>query len=282
MLTIISSLQSADYEQPGHPESPDRIITSYTYLKGKEYTFIEPTACSREDLLLVHTKEHVEKIMYGEFFDMDTPNHPRIYDYACLSAGAAMQTAELALDNTIGFSLMRPPGHHAGRESVSGFCYFNNLAVATEAVARKGKKVAIIDFDCHHGQGTQEIFLGREDILYFSLHQIGIYPGTGHESIDNAINVPLQAGTQAKEYMRLFMEGLQKVKNFNPDILAVSAGFDTYIDDPITTLNLVQDDFKEIGTLLKEIKLPMFAVLEGGYSSELPQCIEAFLQGLNE
>ena len=141
-------------------------------------------------------------------------------------------------------------------------------------------KVAIVDFDCHHGNGTEDIVLGKKDFLYLSLHQSPLYPGTGQQSRDNCINYPLSASTTPDEFLSTFKDGLKKVEEFNPDLLAVSAGFDSYKLDPITNLTLELDTYHEIGKELAALNKPTFSVLEGGYSRDLPECVLRFLQGL--
>ncbi len=281
-MKIIYSPKCLEYYSPGHPESPERVKNSYEFLEEKGFEFVEPIACSEKDVLLVHSKEHLEKVKNGNFYDVDTPNLPGIFEYACLAAGAALKAAKLCSKDVTTFSLMRPPGHHAGRNSIEGFCYFNNIAIAVEKMIKekKYKRVAIVDIDCHHGNGTEEIFLGRTDILYFSLHQMGIYPGTGYESKQNCINVPLPTRTTGEIYLKYFEKSLKKVREFRPNLIAVSAGFDTYKKDPLCSLELEIETYKIISHKLAAFNLPLFALLEGGYSKDLPQCIYSFLEGL--
>lgn len=281
-LTIFYSPKCIEYRSPGHPESPERVINSYEFLKKKGYEFVSSSSCTKDDILLVHTKVHLNRVENGNFYDADTPSLSGIYEYARLSAGAAIKAAELVEKNLVTFSLMRPPGHHAGKESIEGFCYFNNIAIAVEKVIseKKYNRVAIVDIDCHHGNGTEEIFLGIKDILYVSLHQIGIYPGTGHRSYQNCLNFPLQASMNSREYLINFQEAIEEVKKFKPDLIAVSAGFDTYKKDPLCSLQLEVGSYKTIGEKLSQLNLPLFAVLEGGYSQDLPYCINSFLEGL--
>lgn len=188
----------------------------------------------------------------------------------------------LALNGEKSFSLMRPPGHHASRVRLGGFCYFNNIAIASLKAREKVERIAIVDFDCHHGNGTEDIFLGKKDFLYLSLHQSPLYPGTGLVSRENCINYPLPPYTDPAKYLSTLDEGLKKVKHFNPDLLAISAGFDAYKHDPITNLLLEKETYREIGGMLSSLGRPMFAVLEGGYSPDLPECIYQFLIGMEE
>ena len=293
-MKIFFSKKCIGYSQPGHPESPKRASSAYQYLKQKSFEFIEPTPCKDEDILLAHSLKLLEEVKKGNFFDADTPSLPGIFEHAKLSAGSAINAAELCLKGEKTFSLMRPPGHHATRNNLGGFCYFNNVAIAAlkikeqVAAASRGENppmaenIAIIDFDCHHGNGTEDIFLGKKDFLYLSLHQSPLYPGTGLKSRKNCINYPLSANTTPQKYLSVLEEGLKQVKQFNPDLLAISAGFDTYKLDPITSFSLEKETYKEIGRMLTGLDKPLFAVLEGGYSDNLPECIYQFLIGLEE
>jgi acetoin utilization deacetylase AcuC-like enzyme len=286
-IPIIYPTSCIDYSFPGHPETPVRILTAHDYLKHKDYKFISPKPCSEGDILLAHTKELVDKIKTLDFDDPDTPRIPDIYKYAILLAGGATEAAFMTWRgrkrriNT--FSLARPPGHHAGKDSLGGFCYFNNIAIAILKITKEEfgpKKIAILDIDGHHGQGTEEIFLGSQNILCVSLHQRGIYPGTGLISQDNVLNYPLLSGTDEREYLFIFDKAISEVLKFSPDLLAVSAGFDTYKNDPLTDINLEIETYKKIGQRIKDLAVPTFSVLEGGYTQDLPYCIESYLEGL--
>lgn len=281
-MKIFFSDKCLRYSQPGHPESPERVESSYFYLKEKGFGFIEPATCNDEDILLAHSRQLLEEVKSEKFFDMDTPALPSIFEYARLSAGSAINAAMACLEGDKTFSLMRPPGHHATKNSLGGFCYFNNIAIASLKASEKAGKVAVIDFDCHHGNGTEDILLGRKGFLYMSLHQSPLYPGTGLTSRDNCINFPLAPDTSPEQYLTILGEGLKNVKEFNPDIIAVSAGFDSYKLDPITNLSLEKETYKAIGKMLSGLKRPLFVVLEGGYSRDIPECIYQFLIGLGE
>jgi acetoin utilization deacetylase AcuC-like enzyme len=174
---------------------------------------------------------------------------------------------------------MRPPGHHATKNNPGGFCYFNNIAIAVKKLLLKGQRVAILDIDCHHGNGTQDIFLGNDNTLFVSLHQVPLYPGTGLSPEKNCLNFPLAQGTDEKVYLSTFETAIKEVNKFKPDAIAVSAGFDTYRNDPLTGLNLEKSTYKKIAKIISSLNLPRFAVLEGGYSDDLPECIYNFLTG---
>lgn len=283
-MKIFYSPKCLSYSQPGHPESPERARLTFEYLKEHGYSFQEPQPCTEEDILLVHSRHHLESVKNESFFDFDTPVHAGIYDIARLSAGSAIDAAKSCLtDGEMTFSLMRPPGHHATRNELGGFCYFNNIAIACLTALRDFNtvnKVAVVDFDCHHGNGTEDILLGKRETLYLSLHQSPFYPGTGQKSRDNCINYPLSAGTTPEQYLTALEEGLRQVEAFGPDLLAVSAGFDSYKLDPITNLTLELDTYKKIGKMLNSLNKPAFSILEGGYSRDLPKCVHNFLTGL--
>ena len=279
-MKIFFSKKCLQYLQPGHPESPKRVSSAYQFLKTKGFEFIEPVLCEDEDILLAHTPKLLNEVKKESFFDTDTPNLPGIFEHARLSAGSAINAAESCLKGEKTFSLMRPPGHHATRNNLGGFCYFNNIAIASLKVKEKAGKIAIIDFDCHHGNGTEDIFLGKKDFLYLSLHQSPLYPGTGLRSRENCINYPLDANTSPDKYLSVFGEGLKHIEQFNPGLLAISAGFDSYKLDPITGFTLEKETYKVMGRMLAELNKPLFAVLEGGYSDDLAECIYQFLIGL--
>ncbi|MEF9426076.1 MAG: histone deacetylase [Candidatus Mariimomonas ferrooxydans] len=317
-MKIFFSSKCLEYSQPGHPESPERVKSTYHYLKDKGFEFIEPSPCKDEDILLAHSPKLFEEVKGERLFDPDTPSFPGIFEHARLAAGSATEAAMMCLKGEKTFSLMRPPGHHATKNRLGGFCYFNNIAIASlkvkelveaslfasppQRIRRVGSepayrqtgqtsltrdppragKTAIIDFDCHHGNGTEDIFSGKKDFLYLSLHQSPLYPGTGLRSRGNCLNYPIDSDTNPEQYLAILSKGLEHVKKFNPDLLAVSAGFDSYRLDPITSLSLEKHTYKEIGEMLSSLNKPLFAVLEGGYSRDIPECIYQFLTGLDE
>ncbi len=289
-MKVLFSQECLEYWQAGHPESPDRVKKTFELLEEKKFEFIEPEPCSEKELLLAHEKSYVEKIKSEIFYDSDTPSLPGIFDYARLSAGSAIKAMKIALKDENAFSLMRPPGHHAGRNGKAlyapslGFCYFNNVAIATKTALNFVKKVSIIDIDCHHGNGTQEIFLGDKNVLYVSLHLNDFYPGTGNTTEKNCINFPLPFGMDEDIYFEKFEIALKEIKKFNPDLIAVSAGFDGHKNDPITMggLGLDEESYRKIGELITNLKKPSFAVLEGGYGEEFPESVYEFLIGFSK
>ncbi|MGC8999083.1 MAG: histone deacetylase family protein [Candidatus Bathyarchaeia archaeon] len=262
-----------------HIESPQRVRRAYEILKERGYEFVKPEPAREEDLLKVHDPEYIELLKRGAIEDPDTPAYENIYEYARLSAGAAILAAEIQ-----GFSLMRPPGHHAGRYGIAlgaytkGFCYINNIAVA---VKHLDKPTLILDIDGHHGNGTQEIFLGDPKVVYVSLHRHPHYPGTGYYSEDNCLNYPLPADCGEEVYLKTLQEALKKVEMQKIDVIAVSAGFDAYAGD-LASLGLTEKTYGEIGKMLASFGKPTFFVLEGGYRGEnVGKAIDELLKGFS-
>jgi len=289
-MVILYSPRCLDYAAAGHPENPERVRATVAQLQKEFHTWVVPTACTDVDILRVHTREQLEAVRSGGFDDVETPFFPDIFEIAKLSAGAAINAAEHALAGRPAFSLMRPPGHHAERNRVMGFCYFNNIAIAVAKVLQASpgvQRVAILDFDCHHGNGTEDIFRGDERVLFVSMHQSPCYPGTGFASAGNCVNYPLAPGTGPDEFLETFDKAMDRIRGFDPQLLAVSAGFDSFKNDPITHMGLEVETFYEIGRRVTDFTqpaspapaLPCFAVLEGGYAREFAQCVEAFVGG---
>jgi acetoin utilization deacetylase AcuC-like enzyme len=274
-IPIIYHDRCLSYHIPGHPESPVRIANAKDHLMKKGYQFHTPTPVEIDDIICVHTQNHIERLEKGDYYDPDTPAIPGIFEIARISCGGAILAQELS-----GFSLCRPPGHHATRNRIMGFCYLNNIAIAVVKQIRKGERISILDIDAHHGNGTEEIFAYNKDVLYCSLHQSPLYPGTGLTSYENIINLPLRPGTGGEEYLDGLDYLLGKIVDFRPDRIGVSAGFDTYRGDPLTNLNLKVEDYYQIGMKLNRLNVPVFSVLEGGYSSDLPLLMESYLSGL--
>jgi acetoin utilization deacetylase AcuC-like enzyme len=286
-MEIIFSEKCLGYDLGEHPEKPFRIDSAYKILAERGYDFFNAEKAAEKDLLLVHTQEHLRKVRKEDKDnedDEDTPFVKGIYDYAALAVGGAIRASEMALDGRNSFSLMRPPGHHASKERASGFCYFNNIAVASKKLlnGKKIGKIAILDTDLHHGNGTEAIFLGQKDMLYASLHLYPAYPGTGKKHLQNSFNFPLARNTDEKRYLKSLEDALSIISDFKPEILAVSAGFDTYKDDPIESraFLLELDSFRKIGQKIKNLNLPTFSVMEGGYSKMVGECVYEFISGM--
>jgi acetoin utilization deacetylase AcuC-like enzyme len=248
-----------------HIESPQRVRKAYEILKERGYEFITPEPAREEDLLKVHDPEYIELLKREAIEDPDTPAYENIYEYARLSAGAAILAAKIQ-----GFSLMRPPGHHAGKYGIAlgaytkGFCYINNVAVAVKYL---DKPTLILDIDGHHGNGTQEIFQGDPEVVYVSLHRHPHYPGTGYYSEANCLNFPLPADCGEEVYLKTLQEALKRVDMQKIEVIAVSAGFDAYAGD-LASLGLTDRAYREIGRIIAALNKPTFFVLEGGYKGE--------------
>jgi acetoin utilization deacetylase AcuC-like enzyme len=279
-MIIFSDPSVTAYEAEGHPEAPWRVSRSAERLTSAGLPPRLPDVRATEaDVLRVHTTRHWLNVRTGGHGDPDTPHFPGIEAAALASLSGALSAMTSALAGTPAFSLMRPPGHHAGAERVAGFCYVNNIASACAAAGEKGRRIAILDVDVHHGDGTEELAFEREGWLFASLHQSPLYPGTGLVSQANCLNYPLPPGTDEVRYLLTLESALARIADFKPGLLAVSAGFDTYKHCPLAQMRLEKGTYKRVGRLIAETGLPRFAVLEGGYAADLPELIENFVQG---
>ncbi len=282
-LKILSTIKAGMYDIPGHPEHSSRVLRSLEHLKTllPVNIFEEPQAAALEKIKAVHDEQIVHQVEKEGYFDPDTPGAPGIWECSLLAVGAALQSASKALKGEKVFSLMRPPGHHATPHSAMGFCYFNSMAIAIQDVNQRKLvgKTAVLDLDCHHGNGTEDFCLGKEEFMYVSLHQFPAYPGTGRQSRANCVNYPLPPGTREEDYFSAMESAMKKIRQFKPDLLGVSMGFDTYEKDPLTQFGLVQKDYRKMGKWLKDFNVPTFTLLEGGYHDDLPYLIEDFLMG---
>lgn len=248
-----------------HIEGPQRVKGAHDILESKGREFVEPSPADDWELLGIHDADYLFNVKKGLVEDSDTPAYNNIYEFARLSAGSALLASKIN-----GFSLMRPPGHHVGRNGAAlgaytrGFCYLNNIAIA---VKESGKHTLILDIDGHHGNGTQEIFQGDPKVTYVSLHQSPNYPGTGNFTEGNCINFALPGDLGGKRYLETLDKALSMVDLAKFEAVAVSAGFDTHQGD-LATLGLVEQDYFEIGKKVAQLKKPAFFVLEGGYVGE--------------
>lgn len=283
-MIVVTDQRCTEYEQPGHPERPARIRRTLARLEVQQRIPVEwqpPGPVAREQLLRVHTPAHLERLDQPRDFDADTPALPRIREHAERSVGAALKALDLALAGHPVFSLMRPPGHHATVDRAMGFCYLSNAAIVVqEARARGLGKVAVFDFDVHHGNGTEAVLLGVPGVSFHSVHQFPAYPGTGELSRQNAHNHPVLPGAEREVYRAALERALEEVARFGPELLVVSAGFDAYRGDPLSMAPLEVEDYGWLGRTIRELGVPTCSLLEGGYSHELPELILEYLAGL--
>lgn len=280
------------HRPPGeHPERPERLLSIKRALDasdlGDRLVRLPPRPATVQELLAVHSAEYLHDVEQrmgpgapspSGWMDPDTYYGPGSYEAARSAAGGSIEVALHVLaglqDN--GFALVRPPGHHASRGRAMGFCLFNNVAVAAAAARAQGARVAIVDIDVHHGNGTEEIFLGDPNLLFISTHQYPFYPGTGAVGMFSArlttsttINMPLPQGSGGPEYRLAFAKVvLPALKRYAPDLLLVSAGFDTHARDPLAGMSLVEDDYADLVRMLRDVQPRMALILEGGYNLE--------------
>lgn len=284
-MKIITDELCTGYSTPGHPEKPVRISRSTAKLREQTdipITWAPPGPISEEAILRAHSPELIARLNEPEDFDADTPFYSSIAGLARTSAGAALETLKCARNGEMAFCLMRPPGHHATRNRSMGFCYLNNVAItALEALATGTKRIAVYDFDVHHGNGTEDILLNQKGARFYSVHQHPAYPGSGSRNVgDNCFNYPVPANTHRTHYREILASALEELKKFKPEIVAVSAGFDAYIRDPLSEEQLEAEDFYWLGQNLRALDIPVMSLLEGGYSRDLPELILAYLKGL--
>ncbi len=265
-----------------HPENKKRLSA----LGNLPVTEIEN---GEKYLELVHTQDYIRRIrelsrMEGGHVDPETIISSGSYEAAIYAVGATIMASR-----TGDFALTRPPGHHAHPDKSSGFCLFNNIAIAAKYQADLGKKVLIFDLDAHLGCGTNKIFYNSNRVMYWSIHEYPSFPGGGDadeigagEGEGYTINVPLPAGSGDEIFMDAFETFLPVAKEFKPDIVGVSAGFDAHQYDLLLDLRVTVNTFYKIGKLLSENFDNIFATLEGGYNVELfPRCLYNFLDGIN-
>ena len=264
-----------------HPERPERISV---VLEGKAAWEESSRSATVAELERCHSTAYLNLLRSyrtPRFLDPDTLCTETTWEAAVLSAGVAIDAVERG-----GFALVRPPGHHALPARGMGFCIVNNVAVAAQhARAELGlERIAIVDFDAHHGNGTQAIFGDDPSVLYVSLHQWPFYPGTGgpDEQGESLVNVPLAAGSGDREYIEAFARVEPKIEAFEPELALVSAGFDAHVDDPLALMGVTENGFRELARRCAALAPRVVAVLEGGYNlATLPRLVEAALDGFS-
>jgi len=271
----------------GHPEKIDRVtavIDNFKKLDNKNLIWKKPNKFENSLLIKTHTSNYIHQVNKSfpkngyNFLDGDTIVSPGSKDASRDAVGSIITAIDGVHSKEFknAFCAVRPPGHHAEKEKAMGFCIYNNIAVGANYLLEKYKynKIAIIDFDVHHGNGTQDIFYNNEKVLFISTHQYPYYPGTGSEkekgNFNNILNIPLEAGTSPERYLNAYENVLNKIKEFKPEFLLFSAGFDAHIDDPLAQLQLGSEDFYTITKRTLEISKSFcngnaVSILEGGY-----------------
>jgi acetoin utilization deacetylase AcuC-like enzyme len=273
---------------PGHPEFPERIpaiLTGLKKIQSQKLIWREIGSFDEKYIELTHSKKYLEKINQSfpkedlVFLDGDTIVSKGSKKAAYDAVGAIINAIDAVMNQEFdnAFCVVRPPGHHAEKEQAMGFCIFNNIAVGATYLLEKYKldKVAIIDFDVHHGNGTQDIFYNEKKVLYISSHQFPFYPGTGSKDeigkFNNILNIPLKAGTVSEEFFNSYKKVYDKLNEFRPQFILLSAGFDAHKNDPLANVNLESRDYyiltKEIMKIAKKIcSNKIVSILEGGYN----------------
>ncbi len=273
---------------PGHPECPERvpaILTGLKKIQSQKLIWREIGSFDEKYIELTHSKKYLEKINQSfpkedlVFLDGDTIVSKGSKKAAYDAVGAIINAIDAVMNQEFdnAFCVVRPPGHHAEKEQAMGFCIFNNVAVGATYLLEKYKldKVAIIDFDVHHGNGTQDIFYNEKKVLYISSHQFPFYPGTGSKDeigkFNNILNIPLKAGTVSEEFFNSYKKVYDKLNEFRPQFILLSAGFDAHKNDPLANVDLESRDYyiltKEIMKIAKKIcSNKIVSILEGGYN----------------
>ena len=269
----------------GHPEQADRITAIVqTLKKNKNLLWKKPSKVKKEILKMTHDSDYIDLVENSfpkkglSFLDSDTIISPGSKEATVDAVGSIISAIDGVQNKDIknAFCVVRPPGHHSSQNKAAGFCIFNNCSVGANYLIEKYKykKIAIVDFDVHHGNGTQDIFYNNEKVLFISTHQYPFYPGSGSDKekgkYNNIQNIPLPAGTNSEEYLNALEFGLKKLKEFKPEFILVSAGFDSHKDDPLAQFELTSRDFYEITRRILEIAKyncngKVVSILEGGY-----------------
>jgi acetoin utilization deacetylase AcuC-like enzyme len=271
----------------GHPEKIDRVtavIDNFKKIDNKELIWKKPARFDQSFLINTHSSEYIDLVSKSfpenglAFLDGDTVVSPGSKEATKDAVGSIITAIDGVQQKEFknAFCAVRPPGHHAEKDKAMGFCIYNNVAVGANYLIEKYKynKVAIIDFDVHHGNGTQDIFYDNEKVLYISTHQYPYYPGSGSEKetgkFNNILNIPLEAGTTAEQYLNAYENVLKKLKEFKPEFLLFSAGFDAHINDPLAQLRLSSEDFYHLTKRTLQISKSLcngnvVSILEGGY-----------------
>ena len=308
MTTLfLSNLACNKHINPiGHPEQVARLVTIENIIKTSDFKKlkrVEARLGSYDDILEVHSKSYLKEILdkcssiAQIFIDADTVVNRDSLPAALYGVGAVTQAIDLVTDSTFtnAFCATRPPGHHAEKETAMGFCIFGNVAIGAKYALKKEKinKVAILDFDVHHGNGTQNLLWDEKDILFISSHQMPLFPGSGNKdetgAFNNIFNLPLLEGSDGNSYLELMdTKIIPRIENFNPDLIMISAGFDAHVNDPLANLNWVSEDYyritKKLCVLAEKIcQKRIVSSLEGGYNlSALGDSVAQHVRALME
>ena len=289
----------------GHPEKIDRVtvvIDNFKKLDNKDLVWKKPSKFDRSLLEITHNSDYINFVEKSfpekglSFLDGDTIVSPGSKDATSDAVGSIITAIDGVQNKDFknAFCAVRPPGHHAEKNKAMGFCIYNNVAVGANYLINKYKlkKIAIIDFDVHHGNGTQDIFYDNEKVLYISTHQYPYYPGSGTNDEkgkhNNILNIPLPAGTTSEEYLNAYESVLNKIKEFKPEFILLSAGFDAHKDDPLAQLQLESKDFYNITKRTLELSKQycdgkVVSILEGGYDLQaLQESTEMHVKALLE
>ena len=282
---ITSDTSISHYTGDGHPEKPDRVNSIIETLKlKKELIWCKSKKFDESILDITHSSNYISSVKKSfpikgiNFLDGDTIVSPGSKQATIDAVGSIISAIDGVQSKRFNnaFCVVRPPGHHAEKEKAMGFCIYNNVAVGAHYLIEKYKyqKIAIIDFDVHHGNGTQDIFYENENVLFISTHQYPYYPGTGSNQergkFNNIFNIPLPAGISSEEYLNVFDRVLKKLEEFRPEFILISAGFDAHEDDPLAQFNLKTEDYFTITKRILEASKKfcngkVVSILEGGY-----------------
>ncbi len=289
-----------------HPESPDRVYIINDMLNEtgliNHLTFLEPRDAKKEDIIRVHTESYFQRIEKTKgkekvFLDQDTSTNAFSFDSAIRASGGVLQSIDNIIENNIdtSFCIERPPGHHAEADRSMGFCLFNHAAVGAGYLRSKGyERVMILDWDVHHGNGTQHIFEDSKNVLFFSTHQFPFYPGTGslqeigiNDGVGYTVNVPIDIGMGDNEYIKIFNEILVPITSqYKPQFIIVSAGFDSFVDDPLGGMTVTTSGFSKLAEIVMDLSnqfcdSKLLLILEGGYNiNGLADCTKEVFETL--
>ncbi|HEX7899196.1 MAG TPA: histone deacetylase [Planctomycetota bacterium] len=292
MALLVTDPLYLEHQAAGHVECPQRVLAILEHFRATGLLKILDPLPARDatldELALVHGRDYIESVRWacergGGWFDADTYLNEKSYAAAVRAVGGVLAAVEAVRDGkaSTAFCLVRPPGHHATPSRGMGFCLFNSVAVAARFLKRR---VLIVDWDVHHGNGTQDIFEHDPSVVYFSTHRWPFYPGTGREDergAGNIVNVPIPEGTGRRDFLAKFKDGLAKAAVVKPEFVLISCGFDAYARDPIGGLGLEPEDYGTMTDVVRSLGAPIVSALEGGYSLDgLGPCAEAHVRGL--